>query len=147
MTNRHAPPGRTSISYVVIRKPFGPHQFGTCFGSVHILNTSSRGASNTRLPTISRPDSVADELLSSSLVAAFILLLLLLQFAEVILEAIEAALPEFAVVADPFVDGLQRPGGEPAWPPLSVAAAGDEARALEHLQVLRDCGHAHVERL
>ena len=35
----------------------------------------------------------------------------------------------------------------PARPPLGLASARNEARALEHAQVLRDGGHAHLERL
>src|ERR1700693_232136 len=59
MTSRHAPPGRTSISWIVVRNPFGPYQCGRCFGSVHTLNTSSRGASSRRVVTISRSGVVA----------------------------------------------------------------------------------------
>ena len=36
---------------------------------------------------------------------------------------------------------------QPARPPLGVAAAGDQARALEHLEVSRDRGQAHGEWL
>src|SRR4051794_6063418 len=60
MTNRQTPPGRTSLLNVVVVKPFGPHHLSRCCGSVHILKTSSRGASNTRVAAISRsPTRVA----------------------------------------------------------------------------------------
>src|SRR6266571_3446330 len=54
MMNRHAPPGLTSISWIVVVKPVGPHHWAICRGSVHALNTSSLGALKTRLMTISR---------------------------------------------------------------------------------------------
>src|SRR6266850_2005404 len=60
MTKRHTPPGFTSILWVVVVKPFGPHHFPTCSGSVHTFHTSSRGASKTRVAAISRsPTSAA----------------------------------------------------------------------------------------
>src|SRR6266498_5718936 len=52
--NRHTPPGRTSISWTVVVKPFGPHHLTMCVLSVHARYTSSRGASNTRDNTSSR---------------------------------------------------------------------------------------------
>ena len=36
---------------------------------------------------------------------------------------------------------------EAARTPLRLATAGDEAGIFQHLQVLCDCGHAHIERL
>ena len=54
MMKRQTPPGLTSISWIVFVKPFGPHHCATCFGSIHALNTSSRGALKTRVVTISR---------------------------------------------------------------------------------------------
>src|SRR5688500_7232643 len=146
MTKRHTPPGRTSISCVVRVKPRGPHQFATCSRLVHMSNTSSRGASNVRRATISRDSSISAALLLS-LMAAMSLLLLALQFAQVFVQTVEALLPELAVVGEPVVDLFQRPGIEAARPPLGLAPAGDESRALEHFQVLGDRGHAHVEGL
>src|ERR1700677_3617613 len=102
---RQAPPTRTSNSQTGLVKPFGPHQRIMCCGSVHSLNTSSRGASKTRVRTISRIGlSGAPGL---SLLAAM-LLLLCLEFVEIIAEAIEAALPARAAPGDPFVGRLQR---------------------------------------
>jgi hypothetical protein len=54
------------------------------------------------------------------------------------IEALEVFLPEGAIPFEP-VDGLaERPGIDPARPSLRVAAARDEAGALQHLQVLGD---------
>src|ERR1700686_3488474 len=54
MTKRHTPPGFTSLSWVVVVKPFGPHHCTICLGSVHALKASSRGASKVRVMTICR---------------------------------------------------------------------------------------------
>src|SRR5512132_2307452 len=54
MTKRHAPPGRKSNSWKVLVKPSGPHQRASTCGSLNARKTRSRGASNTRLDTISR---------------------------------------------------------------------------------------------
>src|SRR4249920_797528 len=60
MTKRHTPPGFTSMLWVVVVKPLGPHQRPTCSGSVQTFHTSSRGASKTRVAAISRsPTSAA----------------------------------------------------------------------------------------
>src|SRR5882762_453050 len=60
---------------MVFVKPIGPHHCATCLGSVHALNTSSRGASKTRDRTISRSaESSATGLLS------LMLLILSIQF-------------------------------------------------------------------
>jgi hypothetical protein len=46
-----APPGRASISRTVLINPFGPQNCARCLGSVNILKTSPRGASNMRVTT------------------------------------------------------------------------------------------------
>src|SRR5205809_6972106 len=53
MTMRYVPPGRTSISQTGTVKVCGPHHSDICFGSVHALNTSVRGALMMRVKTIS----------------------------------------------------------------------------------------------
>src|SRR5213594_1149875 len=67
MTKRQTPPGFTSILWVVVVKPFGPHHSPMCSGSVHAFHTSSRGASKTRVPRISRSPTSAALLLSSAM--------------------------------------------------------------------------------
>src|SRR6266852_9842886 len=67
MTKRQTPPGFTSILWVVVVKPFGPHHCPMCSGSVHAFHTSSRGASNTRVPRISRSPTSAAFLLSAAM--------------------------------------------------------------------------------
>src|SRR5207245_8454315 len=70
-----------------------------------------------------------------------------LQLAQIALEAVEALVPEAAIMLDPVGDLLQRARLQPAGPPLRLAAARDQAGALQHLEMLRDAGKAHVEGL
>ena len=49
ITIQICPPGRTSIWHSGLVKPCGPHQAAMCSGSVHMRNTSSRGASSSRV--------------------------------------------------------------------------------------------------
>src|ERR1700737_1318977 len=52
MQQRSFPPTRKSILQTGAVNPFGPHHCITYFGSVHAFQTSSRGASKTRVTTI-----------------------------------------------------------------------------------------------
>src|SRR5262245_61567 len=144
MVRRQVPPGRTSISWMVVVKPFGPHHCATCSGFVQASNTSVRGASKRRVSTTSRP---AVERASSLLAFTGTILLLLGELTQVRVEAVEALLPEAPVEGRPVGDVLEGRRLQPARTPLRLAAAGDQSGALEHLQVLRDRRHAHVERL
>src|SRR6516165_11597849 len=136
------PPGRTSIRLEIVAKPRGTHQRARCSGSVHILETSRRGASKIRVMTSSRS---AERAAASALIA--ILPLPALQFAEILVEAIKAVVPETAVVLEPLGGVLERPRLEPAGPPLRLAAACDQPGAFQHLQVLRDGRKAHRKGL
>src|SRR6266581_4728060 len=135
MTKRHTPPGLKSNALVVVRKPSGPHHCARCCGSVHTDQTRSRGASSSRVPTI----TFGSESRSMLFVAATFLLLLFrglpfrrsgLQRTEVVLQAIQPLLPEPAVFLKPVVDALQRVEFDPAWPPLRLTAARDQAGVL-----------------
>src|SRR5258706_15439318 len=136
------PPGLTSIFSIVVVKPRGPHQCTTCRGSVIACHTSSRGASKFRVMTISR-SAVSSMVLFSRF---FILFLLFLQFAQIIVQTVKAFFPEKAVVFHPGGDFLERLRSEPAGAPLRMPSAGDQLRALEHLEMLADGGPAHVKR-
>jgi hypothetical protein len=57
---------------------------------------------------------------------------------KVVVEAVEGLLPVAAVALDPFGYFLERGGIEPAWTPLSLAAARNEAGALQNLEVFGD---------
>src|ERR1039458_575923 len=142
MQNRNVPPGRMSMSQNVVVNPCGPHQRATCSGSVHALNTRARGASMTRVTRSSR--SVVS---AAMLVAATTFLPLPLQILQITLEAIEALLPEAAVMLQPIRGSLEWTRREPAWPPLCLATTHDQPRAFQHLEVFGNAGKAHGKRL
>src|SRR5258708_11629146 len=130
---RIAPPGRGSNSHTGFVKPCGPHHSATHFGSVQALNTSSRGASNTRVKINS----------CCSLAMMFpvdIFFLLFLHFAQIVIQPIEAGRPELPVVRHPIGDVLQRRGCDAAWPPLRLAPAGYQASVFQHLEVAGNGG-------
>ena len=61
---------------------------------------------------------------------------------KVIFEAVETLLPELAVFIEPAGGLAKGLGFQFAGTPLGFAAAGDEAGAFEHAEVLGDGGHA-----
>src|SRR5882757_3307286 len=61
---------------------------------------------------------------------------LALQLAEQRVEALEAHLPELAVTLEPLGGFRERLGFEPARSSLCIAAARDQARPFQHLEVL-----------
>src|SRR5579872_859856 len=151
---RIAPPARTSSSHTGFVNPFGPHHCAMCLVSVHALNTSSLGASNTRVITRSHSEECFALLISAALTLAlfadmFLLLMsriLFLQLPQIIVQSIEALLPELPVVFHPPRNVLQRTSLQPARSPLRFAPARNQPRSLEHLQMLGNRRHAHGER-
>src|SRR6266568_3151899 len=117
--------------------------------SVSAFHTRATGASKVRSTTSGSSFVTTLSFAAISLLLAlnFLRLVLALQFLQVDIELVEALLPVAPVVLDPVGDALERIGLEPAGPPLRLAAALDQARALEHLQVLGDGGKADVEGL
>src|SRR5262249_13091932 len=124
---------------IVLVKPRGPHQCTMCSGSVQASNTRLRGASKTRVRTSTRSAAAA------ALLPAAMFLLLLLQFAQILVQTVETLLPEPPILLQPVAGVLERPGVEAAGPQLRLAAAGDQAGALQHLEVLGDGRQAHRE--
>src|SRR5918994_1030476 len=112
MVSCHAPPTRTSIATEDSGISFcgPPNQSANRSGSVHSFHTRSRGASNTRTsvkPSVTQP----------------------------CLQGVEAVVPEATVLQQPL-DGLPHPLAlHPRRAELRPAAAGDEARLLQHLEV------------
>src|SRR5262249_57912577 len=84
--------------------------------------------------TISRSDGVVNVV--AALWFAITFLLLLLQFNQKSVEALKACVPEAAIVFEPVGHVLERCRFEPAGPPLRLATLGDQASALQHLEVL-----------
>src|ERR1700704_1079591 len=69
-----------------------------------------------------------------------------LDFAQIGVQPIEALLPELPVPLHPIGDVLERRCLEPAGPPLRLAAARDQPRGFQHLEMLGYRGEAHLER-
>src|SRR5687768_3443456 len=122
----HAPPGLTSIETLSsgTSDSLPPNQSANAAGSVHSLQTPSRGESKTRV-TVKPWSAIAQPLL----------------------HAVEAYVPEAAVPLQPLRCVPERLAAQPRRPQLRGAGALDETGALEHAQVLRDGLDAHRERL
>src|SRR5262245_4715098 len=145
---RHAPPARRSTSQMGIVQPSGPRShFLRCSGLVHASNTTSRGASTTRIARTSRSLGVSYVVtpVLPAVVVIIGILLLRLHGLEIRVEAVVARVPEAAELVGPVGDLLERGGVERAGAPLRLAAPLDELRALEHAKVLGDGGAAHLE--
>src|SRR5579885_1861655 len=163
MTRRQLPPGRTSISDIVVVNPCGPHHFSTCLGSVHIWKTRSRGALNNRVSTISRSAppfasiglwlvrSVFSRGISSPVQCRRPLpvttLASFLNGAEINVQPVEAFSPEPVIVFNPIGCVLQGACTQAAGPQLSLTSALDQAGPLQHFQVLGNSRKAHLEGL
>src|SRR6516162_3644953 len=135
------PPTRGSMwtEWRGISKPAGPNHRASWSGSVQAWNTSSRGASKTRVIVISR--SSACTTVDSAIVRSSLKVL------QVLVQPVEPALPDLTARLHPrrrLPEGL---GAQRAGPRLRRAVARDQAGALEHLQVPRDRGQADRERL
>src|SRR5436190_21131700 len=141
MQKRNRPPGRKSSSQEVKVKPRGPHQRTRRSGSVHALKTRWGGASKMRVMTSTRCSAAS----AAALLPAAMFLLLPLQLTQIIVQAIEALLPETAIVLQPLGGILERTRLKPAGPPLRLATARDQPGALQHLEVLGDGGQAHLK--
>src|SRR6266540_2428030 len=146
-TIRHAPPGRKSISQLLNSYFLGPHQCDMCSHEVSASNTRLRGASKTRVMTISRSDGVVTVscLLPPSPIA--FLLSSSLELLQVLVQPVVALLPEAPVSLGPLGDLPERSRLESGGPPLALSPPRDEPCPLQHLQVLRDSRQTHLERL
>src|SRR3954447_20376100 len=112
----------------------GPNHADTWSGSVHARNTRSRGASKTCVIRTSRSPATAS-LISFSLRA------------QVRVESVHACFPRLLPRLHPLDGLVERVGLQAARAPLGLLAANDQARALEHLEMPRYRGQAHLERL
>src|SRR5438270_8635399 len=146
-TIRHAPPGRKSNSQLANSYLRGPHQFDMCSHELCASNTRSRGASNTRVITISRSDGVVSVVLWLPVAAISLLLSSSLDPLQVLVQSVVALLPESAVPLGPLGHLFERSRFEPSRAPLALPAPRDQPCPLQHLQVLRDRREAHLEGL
>src|SRR5260370_33545543 len=130
-----APPGRKSNSQTGLANPWEPHHTATHFGPVHALNTSSLGASKTRVSTR----------LSSFFVMMPPVPMLFPRFlyvAEAVIQTVKAFRPEPPVVRYPISNVLERRGAEPAGPPFRITPISNHAGAFAAAEVTWDGGHA-----
>src|SRR5437762_4741120 len=104
------------------------------------LNTSSLGASNTRVSTNSCS-------LFAMMFPVAILFPLFLNISQIVIQPFKALRPEPPVLRSPVGNVLERTCLEPAGPPLRFVSPRDQSRALQHLKVLGDGRHAHLEWL
>src|SRR5947209_7676623 len=81
------------------------------------------------------------------LLLALTLLLRHLQLLQVDLEAVEALVPQIAIMLEPVVDALEGDRLDAARPPLRLAPARDQAGAFQHLEMLRYRRQAHRKGL
>src|SRR5260370_16842368 len=108
---RMAPPGRKSNSQTGLVNLWGPHHRATCFGSVHTLNTSSRGASNTRVSTNSCSS------LGWVLLVAMVFLLFL-DFPQIFIQTAQTLRPKVLITPHPIPNFLDSPTNHPSHTPL-----------------------------
>src|SRR6266850_1246158 len=115
--------------------------------SVRAFQTRATGASKVRSTTSGSSFVTTLSFAAIILLLAlnFVHLVLVLQFLEVAVQPVEALLPVAPVILDPVGDVLERIRLEPAGPPLRLAAARDQARAGQDLQVPGDGGKADIE--
>src|SRR5688572_10687811 len=144
------PPGRTSMVTFRVFHSRGPHHCAMRSGSVYAAKTNSRGALNMH-STTSFPVSVSVVTVWVSGIEVLLFLgccvryLLRLNLLQIGVQPIESLFPEFAILLHPVGDRLERFWLQAARTPLRLAAASDEAGALEHLEVLGDRRKAHLE--
>src|SRR5215207_789913 len=109
----------------------GPIHCLSSSGSVYARNSSSRGASNSRIIlTCGMPGSAISCV--SPMMGSF---RIVLQGGQQLVEPLEALGPVLAVARQPLRGGAQRLCLEVAQPHGGLAAAGDEPGLLEHLEV------------
>src|SRR5262245_48616090 len=132
MQKRYLPPTRRSILQAGDVKSFGPHQRIIRSGSVHAFHTNSRGASKTRVMTISLSAVFVELLIGSAMLFLLgfrlsVLRLAFLQLAQILVQTVEAFFPVTAIAPNPVRDLLERPRRDPAGPPLGVAPTLDQS--------------------
>src|SRR5437667_2249299 len=93
----------------------------------------------TRVTTISRPVSVPA-------LATAAIFMLLLELLHVLVEAIEALVPELLEADDPIVDRLEAPGVEPVEALLAGLSHAHQSHLAQHPQVLRRARLGDAER-
>src|SRR5262249_47952481 len=100
--------------------------------------------------TISRSAVFVTALLLALLSAMLFLLefqFLFLQLAQIVIQTVEALLPETTILLRPVGNLFERPCLELTGPPLGITPSRNQSCVLQHFEVLRDCGQTHREWL
>src|SRR5438445_2464520 len=118
-----------------------------CSHELCASNTRSRGASKTRVMTISRSDGVVTVSWLLPLPPITFSFPRPFELVQVLVQPVAALLPEPTVPLGPIRRLLERPGLEPSGPPLALPAPRDQPGALQDLEVLGDRGKSHREGL
>src|SRR5579872_839258 len=104
MQQRNFPPTRKSILQTGEVKPFGPHHCITYFGSVHAVQTNSRGASKILVTTIRSISFIVLFAISGLLFLYLIFLHLIYNY----IQFVETLFPESAIAKRPIADFFNR---------------------------------------
>src|SRR5574342_1300169 len=151
-SKRYLPPTRTSISQESRDIPidFGTHHCLNSSGLVHASNTMRAGPLKVRVTTSSRSDFRSTFVrffmgVGSPSLLASIDLLLPFQFLDIVVQLVDACLPELAVPLDPCRLFLQSVQAELARPHAPDLLRGDEPRLLQDADVLLHARQGHVE--
>src|SRR5688572_1551344 len=147
MSKRHCPPTRMSISFVSIANPSGPNHAGNCAGSVQASNTRARGASTTRVMTISRSRGHSDHGDWRTLVGSLMVAGLLLAALNVGVHPVKPRGPEAEVLAEPGVGPAQRLRFEGAHANPARLASLKKSAVFKDADVLQECRQADAEWL
>jgi hypothetical protein len=142
MTNRHSPPGRTSMECVDVVNLRGPTSGPRAWDQSKCENKAARRA-KMRVRMSSFLACPAAELL----VVSAMLFLLGFKPTQIVVQAVEPLLPSHAIVLDPVGDVFKSDGMDPARAPLCSPAAGDKPCVFKHFYVLGDGRHAHLKGL
>src|SRR5262245_52410163 len=132
------------MSATVISPRLACHQRITSSGVVNAFQTSSFGASNSR---VIRIWSSAGSVTFAERLVVTVISFLLLELSENRVQPLEAVRPRLLVLSDPVVDRLERLAVQPVEAPPSVLADVDRSDLAQHAQVLRDLrlGQAELE--
>src|SRR6185437_2253057 len=140
---RRVPPTTASPSQARRTWPASGSQCARFSPLTHISQTRARGAAKMRSISSGATASAAAGEWRPSVPASIVISLL--DFRKILVQAVKALLPETPVSLYPSPHLFERACLELARPPLRRAAAGDEPRLLQHLEVLRDRRQAHIE--
>src|SRR5215469_6805518 len=124
MTMWYFPPTRRSIEQTVTSSPNGANVFRTCSGWVKTSKTSSIGASNSRVRTMSRSfgnSMTADPCRLGVTALSF------LQLFEVVVHPIQSIVPHLLVLGQPLVQWPKARGFQPVQPTTSLRPAPDKS--------------------